>query len=94
MIRHFQEQSPGANGTTTTSDARATQFQAVQGGGETHDGNTLMVEAYAVLWIILMGWLFLLWRKQSVLNARIDELDRVLDRAAARQGSKGTSPAS
>jgi len=92
MIRHFQEQS--TPGTTTTSDARATQFQAVEGGSETHSGNTLMVEAFTVLWVILMAWLFLLWRKQSTLNARIDELDRVLDRAAARQGAKGSNPAS
>jgi len=70
-----------------TPDGRSTTFQAVEGGGETRSGSTLLVEAYAVLWLILMTWLVLLWRKQASLNARLDGLERAIDRAAAKNAN-------
>ncbi|MFO0663173.1 MAG: hypothetical protein U0174_04440 [Polyangiaceae bacterium] len=72
--------SPSAD----VAESRATTFQAVE-GGETRSGEVLLVEAYAVLWVILFAWLALMWRKQARLNARIEELDRALDRAVAAQ---------
>jgi hypothetical protein len=75
--------TPAASG---TPDSRGTSFVPVEGGStEQHSGATLLIEAYAVLWIILMAWLFMLWRKQSTLHAKLDDLERVLDRAAAAQ---------
>lgn len=74
--------APAAAASTDTADSRATTFQAVE-GGETRSGEVLLVEAYAVLWVILFGWLLLMWRKQTRLSARIEELDRALDRAVA-----------
>ena len=44
-------------------DSRAATFRAVEGGTETHSGTVLLVEAYAAIWLILMGWLLMLWRK-------------------------------
>ncbi|WP_394826623.1 hypothetical protein [Pendulispora albinea] len=82
---HSSAPSAGAK---DTADTHGTQFQAVDGGGETRSGETLLVEAYTVLWVILMGWLLLLWRKQASLNARLDDLDRVLDKAAANLKAK------
>ncbi len=76
-----QSPSPSAS---ASPDSRSTSFQAVHGGQETRSGETLLVEAYAVLWIILMTWLVLLWRKQGGLNGRIDDLERAIDRAAAK----------
>lgn len=70
------------------ADGRATQFQAVEGGGETHSGEGLMVAAYSVLWVILMGYLIFVWRKQAALTARMDDLDRVLDKAAIKAKAK------
>lgn len=67
---------------TDTESSRATSFQAVE-GGETRSGEVLLVEAYAVLWVILFAWLALMWRKQVRLNERITLLDRSLDRAVA-----------
>ena len=46
-----------------------------------------MVEAYAVLWVILMGWIVLLWKKQSGLHARLDELEQAIDRAGDQADS-------
>jgi CcmD family protein len=68
-------------GSSTPSD-RATSFQPVEGGGEHRSGVTLMVEAYAVIWTILMVWLVLLWRKQARLNERLDGLEGAIVKAS------------
>jgi CcmD family protein len=63
---------------------RATTFQAVQGPGQEHySGEVLLVSAYAIVWVIVLFWVALVWRKQSALNSRLDDLERVLDKAAA-----------
>jgi hypothetical protein len=66
----------------STPDDRATEFQAVQ-GGETYSGDKLVVEAYAAIWLILMVWIGMLWRKQQLLTTRLDGLEAAIDRAAA-----------
>jgi CcmD family protein len=71
---------------------RSTSFQPVEGGAEQRSGFTLMVEAYTVIWMILMVWLVVLWRKQSRLNQRLDGLESAIDRAASRT-AKGSSAA-
>jgi hypothetical protein len=69
---------------------RATTFQAVQGNqGEQYNGAVLLVCAYAILWVILFAWIALVWRKQSALSARLEDLERVLDQAAASREKKG-----
>jgi hypothetical protein len=80
--------APSASSGTLQPDDRATDFQPVQGGGEQRSGATLMVEAYVVLWLILMTWLFTLWRKQKSLHARLDDLEKTIDAAAAKQQKK------
>ncbi len=75
--------------TTQTQPAapndRSTEFQAVQGNPtEQYSGEALLVAAYAVLWVILFAWIGLVWRKQRGLDARLGDLERVLDKAAAR----------
>ena len=71
---------------TTPADDRATDFKAVEGtAGEHYSGSTLLVEAYAAIWLILMLWLVLLWRKQASLTSRLDGLEAAIDRAAAAQ---------
>lgn len=84
--------TPTATATTSAApatgvDDRSATFQAVDAGTETHSGSTLMVEAYAVLWVILMGWIVLLWRKQSGLHARLDDLEQAIDRAGDKADS-------
>jgi CcmD family protein len=55
---------------------RGTEFRAVEGGGETTSGGTLLVEAYAAIWLILLGFLLVSWRRQSRIDARVSELER------------------
>jgi hypothetical protein len=73
--------------THTTAPSDATEFKAVEGTGEQFNGYTLLVEAYAAIWIILMGWLLLVWRRQVKLTTRIAGLEDAIARAA-----KGASP--
>jgi CcmD family protein len=68
---------------------RATTFQPVE-GGEQHSGTTLMVEAYAVIWTVLLLWVLFMWRKQSSLNDRLTDLEVAIDRAAAKRAPAGS----
>jgi CcmD family protein len=70
--------------TQETPNDRATTFQAVPGNQtEQYSGATLLVSAYAVLWVVVFVWVALVWRRQGALDARLTDLERVLDRAAA-----------
>ena len=83
-----QTGAAGANPGKPTADDRATTFQPVEGGTEQHSGTTLLVEAYVVLWVILMAWILMLWRRQADVGARLDDLERAIDRAAALREKK------
>ncbi len=87
MSQTTEVQAPPA-ASAQTPDSRATTFQPVEGGPEQHSGSTLLVEAYAVLWVILMAWLLFLWRRQATLRVRLDRLEGVVDRAAAKLDAK------
>jgi len=63
---------------------RQTEFRAVEGGTETMSGETLLVEAYAAVWIILFGFVFMSWRRQSRIDARVAELERTVSRGQAK----------
>ena len=47
-------------------------------------GGTLLVEAYAALWLILLAFLFVSWRRQGRIDARVEELERALARTGAK----------
>ncbi|APS00043.1 hypothetical protein [Pajaroellobacter abortibovis] len=59
-------------------EERSTAFHAIEGGTETKNGSLLLVEAYVTLWLILMAWLLLLWKKQNHLKQRIALIERAL----------------
>jgi len=63
---------------------RTTEFRAVEGGGETMSGSTLLVEAYAALWLIVLGFVLVSWRRQSRIDARVEELERAVVRGQAK----------
>ena len=70
----------------TSPDSRATDFRPVEGtAGERYSGSTLLVEAYAAIWLILMVWLIVLWNKQATLTSRLDGLESAIDRAAQQK---------
>jgi CcmD family protein len=70
-----------------TPDDRSTEFKPLADTGESFNGYTLMVEAYAAIWVILFAWIFFLWRKQATLNARVQGLEEALDRAEKKSAA-------
>jgi CcmD family protein len=78
--------------TQQTPNDRATTFQAVEGSPtEQYSGAALLVTAYAALWVIVFAWIALVWRKQRGLDARLSDLERVIDKAASA-GDGATRP--
>lgn len=75
---------PSASSAPKSADDRATGFEAVQGGPQMQSGGALLIEAYAVLWVILMTWLWFMWRKQAALHTELDDLEKTIDKAAAK----------
>jgi len=69
--------------TAAGSGAAPSEYVAVENGGEQYSGAKLMVGAYAAIWVVLMVWIFLLWKKQAALGDRLEGLERTIDRAAA-----------
>ena len=84
MSQADTSQQPSQTGGGAPDD-RATSFQAVKGEPEHYNGATLLVTAYAALWVILILWVAFVWRKQAALTARLDDLERVIDDAARKQ---------
>jgi hypothetical protein len=79
-----------APSSSSTPDDRATTFQAVQGNAkEQYSGGALLVTAYAALWVVLFAWVAVVWRKQGALGTRLADLERVLDKAAAKADEAG-----
>jgi CcmD family protein len=68
----------------TPQTGRDGQFRAVEGGNEIASGPTLLVEAYAAIWILLLGFLLVGWRRQSRLETRMKELEQAILRASKR----------
>jgi CcmD family protein len=90
-----QEQSAAAAPSGSGSaDDRATTFQAVSGNETQHySGEGLLVSAYALVWIVLFGWVAFVWRRQRVLDQRLADLERILDKAAAAPSPpRGSEP--
>ncbi|MET0593982.1 MAG: CcmD family protein [Polyangiaceae bacterium] len=69
---------------TPETGQRSAEFRAVEGGTEMVSGGTLLVEAYAALWLILLGFVFVSWRRQGRIDTRVDELEKALARTAAK----------
>jgi CcmD family protein len=67
---------------------RSAEFVAVEGGSDTTSASTLLVSAYIAMWALLLGFLFLTWRRQQRIEARLGELDRAL----SRSGPEGPRP--
>jgi len=72
--------------TLTDPSARSTEFVPVQGGGETTSAATLLVTAYIVMWALLLGFVFLSWRRQGRVESRISELEKSLATGGPKRG--------
>jgi hypothetical protein len=62
---------------------RATTFQAVEGAQPEHySGEVLLVSAYAAVFVILIAWVTLIWRKAGAMDERLSALEQEIDKAA------------
>ena len=73
----LQTSSPG------TPESRSTEFVPVTGGSvETSSAEGLLVAAYVLMWAILMGFLFMTFRRQAAVDKRLGELESSLKKRA------------
>jgi hypothetical protein len=86
---NFQTPTPSVAPTTPTADDRSTAFRAVQGGNEMQSGEKLLVEAYAVIWLIAFGLILLSWRRQRRIDDRVTSLEGALAAARAQAQKAG-----
>ena len=67
----------------STTDDRSTAFRAVDNTKESVAGGPLLLAAYAVLWLIVLGLIMRIFQRQNKLVKSIDTLQRNLDRRFA-----------
>lgn len=80
------QQAPGPSGQGTADD-RGTAFRAVEGGNQMQSGEKLLVEAYAIIWIVVLVFVASMFRRQRRLDRRIETLEAALQKARAKSGS-------
>jgi CcmD family protein len=62
-----------------TAEDRSQEFKAVTGGTtETSSAEGLLIAAYVMMWAILMGFLFVTFRRQAAVDKRLTELEKAL----------------
>jgi len=61
-----------------TPEERAMGFEPVAGGGDTTSAGVMLVAAYLVFWVLLVGFIWLSWRKLGKMEARVAGLERML----------------
>jgi CcmD family protein len=65
--------------TTGTAEERSQEFRPVTGGAtDTSSAEGLLIAAYLMMWAILMGFVFLTFRRQAAVDKRLGELERAL----------------
>jgi len=69
-----QAASPSA----TPSAVAEADFHPVTGDAAPSDGRTELVAAYVLMWVLLLGFVWLTWNRQRRLAARLTELERAL----------------
>lgn len=79
---------PAPTGTAQSADDRGMGFKAVEGGQEMQSGERLLVIAYMVIWVLILGFVAFSFRKQARLDARIQALETAL--AKSRSAEKAT----
>jgi len=68
-----------ASTVTPTVQDRSEEFRPVTGGDkESSSAAGLLITAYVLMWAILMGFLFLTFRRQAAVDKRLGELERAL----------------
>lgn len=73
---------------TLSPSSRSTEFVAVEGGGETTSAASLLIAAYVVMWALLLGFVYLSWRRQARVETRISELEKAIAAGGDSSGAR------
>lgn len=71
-----------------TVEDRSTEFVPVTGGQETTSAEALLLSAYIIMWALVFGFVWLSVRRQRKIDARLDDVERALQRADAADASR------
>ena len=59
------------------------EFVPVEGGSDSASAESLLVIAYAAMWLLFFGFLAMTHRRQKTLTEKVDRLEHALKRADA-----------
>jgi len=66
------------------------EFVPVEGGSDTTSAESLLIIAYAAMWLLFFGFLAMTHRRQKTLTDKVDRLEQALKRAdSAGEGRAG-----
>jgi hypothetical protein len=86
MTAHFMQPAMPTTTAEKTPEDRRTEFVPVQGGtAPTTNAETLVVSAYMVMWVLLLYFIWLGWRRAGRIETRVGVLERALEK---RDGEK------
>ncbi len=63
---------------TATQAQVPNEFVPVSGGSETTSASSMLVAAYMLLWVVLMLFVALSWKRQRATAARLEAIERSL----------------
>lgn len=82
-------QPAASSATAPAPSASASAMNAGSDAPELVSGGQLLVEAYAAIWLIVLGLVIVMWRRTRSLEARLS----VIDAAIAKAGGASKAPA-
>lgn len=71
--------------TTLPADTPTTAFETGTSKDDPMRNFGFTVSAYAILWAVLLGFLFLGWRRQAALDARLSSLEGALSKKGSER---------
>lgn len=77
-----------------TSAPDGTSFKPVDSGSQVQSGEYLLIEAYALFWLLTMAFMVFAYLRTKRLEAKVESLESALERArsAGRSAKKADSP--
>jgi hypothetical protein len=84
--------APPPSAPPSTSASSTPGFRPVTAEPELQSGEKLLVEAYAVMWLLAFGFVLAMVRRLRATTERLDRLERALD-AAERKREGAARPA-
>ena len=68
-------------------EARASEFVAVSGSeSENTSATTMLVTAYALFWLLLLGFIWMTWRRQQSLANRLQIIESKIANLRSGEG--------